>query len=144
MPGCSWNPARCAVAAVACASMGALLGCSESGDVPLGWGGPVDAEVVSHWSADRMAEVPRWTPEESPQFVHVLDSALQGSVDRAAVLPDGRVVLAYFVSPDDSTLLHFLDPSSGEEIRIPAPKVEEGERLQWATYSWQPTAGTSS
>ena len=119
------------IAAATAASMAALLGCSEAGDAPLGWGGPIDAEVVSQWSADRMMEVPRWTPEESPAFVHVLDSLLQRSVDKAAVLPDGRVVLVYSVPRSDSLLLHFLEPASGEETRIVGPKGREGERLAW-------------
>ena len=120
---------------VAFVSAVAIPGCSpdgsDAGVVPLGFGGPIEAEVVRHWSSERMAEVPRWTAAESPEFVLVEDSLSRQSVTDAVVLSDGSVVLAYGADASDSILLHLLDPASGEETGIAPPKDADGESLHW-------------
>ena len=112
-------------------SPGCSTGETEMGDAPLGWGDPVDAGVARHFSGESIEQAPRWTAAESPRFVLVSEPVRQRSVDKAAVLPDGRVVLVYSVSRSDSTLLHFFDPASGEEARTIAPKGPDGETLAW-------------
>lgn len=129
------SPVRFAAVAIACGSIAMSPGCStgetEMGDAPLGWGDPVDAGVARHFSGESIEQAPRWTVAESPRFVLVSEPVRQRSVDKAAVLPDGRVVLVYSVSRSDSTLLHFFDPASGEEARTIAPKGPDGETLAW-------------
>lgn len=137
------EPVRLATAAIACGSIVVSPGCSaadsEAGDAPLGWGGPIEAGVVRHLSGETMDQAPRWTVAESPRFVLDSDPIRRRGVDKAAFLPDGRVVLGYLVSPSNPLLLHFFDPANGEEARIVAPGGPDGETLVWdhlllATY----------
>lgn len=132
---------------------GALVvtGCGDNspqvGDEPIGWNRPVEAREVRQWSAQSMDAAPRWTVAESPTLVMVPDSTVEVTYGRsgevlnrleqqrypegAAFLPDGRIVLAYFLATADSILLHFLDPATGTDTPVVAPKGEDGEGLHW-------------
>ena len=129
----------------------AAAGCGgggpQAGDEPLGWSGPVEAREVRLWSAESLEAAPRWTVAEPPAMVMVPDSAAEvvygrsGEVlhrserqrypERAAFLPDGRVVVAYFVASSDSILLHFLDPVTGTDTPVVAPTADDGADLHW-------------
>lgn len=129
----------------------AVPGCGGGGpdvaEEPLGWSGPVDATEARLWSAESLEAAPRWTVAESPAMVMVPDSSeavvygRSGEVlhrsesqrypEQAVFLPDGRVVVAYYLSPSDSILLHFLDPVAGTDTPIAAPGGEEDEELHW-------------
>ena len=132
-----------------CSSPGPEAGASaaEVADAPLGWGGPVEAEEVRTWSSESLDAAPRWHVAEEPDYSMVLDSVdhiIAGHVSRfrrfvteGIFLPDGRVVLGYSTggsSQPDSLLLHFFDPGSGEEVRIPTPRGEAGEWLDWVSF----------
>ena len=139
-----------AAAAIPCGAL-VVTGCGDSGpqveEGPLGWNGPVEAREVRQWSRESMDTVPRWTVAESPTLVMVPDSTAEvvygrdGEVLRrieqqrypegAAFLPDGRIVLAYFLASPDSILLHFLDPATGTDKPIVAPKGDDGDDLHW-------------
>ena len=60
----------------------------------------------------------------------------QREFDETAIYPDGRVVI--LLSPDqseqESILLHVVDPSSGEESVVSAPKGEDGQSLNWSHF----------
>lgn len=113
-------------------------------DVPLGWDGATEADAVRKWSRKSVESVPRWKVEESPlveRVPHAVEAALTGTEQRypsdATFLPDGRIVLYYYVSDysePDSILLRILDPESGEETRIPAPKGDNGRSLEWVHF----------
>ena len=139
-----------AAAAIPCGAL-VVAGCGESGpqvgDEPLGWTGPVEAREVRQWSRESMDTVPRWTVSESPTLVMVPDSTAEvvygpgGKVlnrieqqrypERAVFLPDRRIVLAYYLASPDSILLHFLDPATGTDAPIVAPRADDGEDLNW-------------
>lgn len=129
----------------------AVAGCGgdgpQAGDEPIGWSGPAGAREVRQWSAEGMEAAPRWTVAEAPTLVMVPDSAAEVVFGRsgeilhsserqrypegAAFLPDGRVVVAYFLAPGDSILLHFLDPAAGTDTPIVAPRAGDGMDLHW-------------
>ncbi len=121
-------------------------GGSRGGGVPLGWSEPFEAREVRQWSGDEMTAVGRWVIGDEPAFVSVPDSVewwgtgpgggqvgerRQRYVNEAIVLPDQRVVLLYALSAPDSILLHILGPASDEEVRIPAPSLEDGLSPSW-------------
>ena len=131
-------------AAVALTAFGSCTGdnASEPGDPPLGWNGPIEAPAVRSWSLAGMGSAPRWTVVDTPVFAVAPDlldtSSMQRglqSVSEGAFLPDGRVVLLYGRTMGDSVvLLHFLDPASGTESRIPAPRGDDRRALDWTRF----------
>lgn len=142
-----------AVRTIAVTGLGSLLvgiacdgGGSRGGGTPLGWGEPLEAREVREWSRDEMTAAGRWVVGDEPAFVLVPDSVerwgtgpggsqvaerRQRYVNEAVVLPDQRVVLLYAMAAPDSILLHIFDPASGEEVRIPAPRLEDGLSPSW-------------
>lgn len=132
-------------------------GGSRVGDAPLGWEGATAADEERVWSMESLESVARWKTEEAPLFATVPDSMKEtppflralDSLGEAppgvrqrypaegTFLPDGRVVLLYYVSEDlgaDSILLHFVDPGSGEETFVPAPKGADDRFLEWVHF----------
>ena len=127
-----------------------LAGCSgsagETGDGPLGWGGPIEAREARHWSEQSIGAAPRWSAAAEPTFV-VAPAPVENSsglnrrmIRGAAFLPDGRAVLQYVPIAPDSILLHMIDPASGTETEIPAPRAESGRSLNWEWFDMA-TAG---
>ena len=131
-------------------------GCSDPGlgaeaeipAPPLGWDGPVDAEEVRVWGSEVLATASRWRVSSQPEYSMVLDSVdliIAGRTSRiprfvteGVFLSDGRVALIYSTggsSQPDSLLLHFIDPASGEEVGILAPRGEDGAFLDWVSFS---------
>ncbi len=131
-------------------------GCSDPGpgadaevpDAPLGWDGSVEAEEVRVWDGESLAMSSRWRVSSQPEYSMVLDSVdliIAGRTSRiprfvteGVFLSDGRVALIYSTggsSQPDSLLLHFIDPASGEEVGIPAPRGEAGAFLDWVSFS---------
>lgn len=96
------------------------------------------------WSRESLESAARWKVEEAPLFELVPDSveeqfpgAGQPYPSEATFLPDGRVVLYYYVgdyTASDSILLRILDPASGEETLVPAPKGDDGQSLMWVHF----------
>lgn len=130
-------------AVVALSAVGACAGDdgAEPGDAPLGWNGPIEAREVRFWSSASMDSVLRWTVADTPTVAAAPDSLDAGSgrrgqqyVSEGAFLPDGRVVFLYDQTIVDSTLLHFLDPASGAESKVPAPRGEDGRALNWSYF----------
>ena len=124
-------------AAVALTAVGACGGddAAESTDAPLGWNGSIEAREVRFWSAASMDSARRWTVVDAPTFAASPDSLDADSgrrgqlyVSQGAFLPDGRVVLLYGGTTQDSVLLHFLDPTSGTESKSRAPAVTTAGR----------------
>ncbi len=131
------------LASIACAG-----GDPEPEQVPLGWGGTVEARLVREWPSDRMAGVQRLVVSDVPRFLLVPEIIgeithsrtgeripLQRYVTEGEFLGDGRVVLLYDISPPDSVLLHFFDPRSGEDTGILAPTGPGGEGLNWTHFN---------
>lgn len=138
-------------AVAACGLMLSSLACgernSQTGEVPLGWGGTAQAREVRFWNGESLESATRWSAEEAPVFELVPDSVerFNGMGQRypreAVFLPDGRVVVLYSVPQADSILLHILDPVSGEDIPVPAPRAENGQSLEWAHFNIAPRDG---
>lgn len=139
------GPAGRALVLTACWSV-AVGGCggggSEAAEAPLGWGGPVEAREVRRWTKESMDSVARWMVGDEPAYVLVPDSTartlyggteerIQRGVHEGLVLTDGRVVLLYGLAAPDSILLHVFDPGNGEEVLIPAPRLEDGLSASW-------------
>ena len=136
-----------------CGGLPLSSGCSgpdpgaKVADAPLGWGGPVNAEEVREWPEESLDAAPRWVAARVPVYSVVSDSVeqtfggqfrnSQRYVGEGAFLSDGRVALVYstaaLVGPD-SLLLHFVDPASGDEDRVLAPKGDGGEPLNWTHF----------
>ena len=83
----------------------------------------------------------RWTVVDAPTFAASPDSLDADSgrrgqlyVSQGAFLPDGRVVLLYGGTTQDSVLLHFLDPTSGTESKVPGPRGDDGRTLNWSYF----------
>lgn len=119
-------------------------GDSPAGDAPLGWEGATEADEVRTWSRELLESATRWKVEDAPLFEFVPDSLGERFPEggqqypaEATFLPDGRVVLLYYVSEDlgpDSILLHIVDPRSGEQAHIPAPRGDDGQSLEWVHF----------
>lgn len=119
-------------------------GDSRVEDAPLGWEGSTGADEERVWSRESLESAARWRVEEEPLFELVPDSVEEAPTGRrqrypaeATVLPDGRVVLVYYVGEElepDSILLHMFDPASGEETLVPAPKGDDGQSLEWVHF----------
>ena len=131
-----------AAVAVALTAVGACADhdASDPGNPPLGWNGPIEAREVRFWSSASMDSVPRWTVVDEPAFAAApgsrdADPGRRGQrrVSEGAFLPDGRVVLLYDQIVD-STLLHFLDPASGAESKVPPPRGEDSRALNWSYF----------
>ncbi len=115
------------------------------GSAPLGWGGTTEANEVRLWTAESLESATRWRVAEEPVFELVPDAVpvqVTGMGQRypseAAFMSDGRVVVLYGLSGvlhPDSLLLQILDPASGEETRIPAPRGEGDQPLSWVHFS---------
>lgn len=115
------------------------------GQAPLGWGGTTEANEVRLWMAESLESATRWRVAEEPVFELVPDSVVhqftgmeQRYASEAVFLPDGRFVVLYSLSDlldPDSLLLQILDPVSGEETRIPAPRGEGDQPLSWVHFS---------
>ena len=129
-----------ALSLVLCGSL--LAGCAGNGpevaEQPLGWGGPIAAREVQRWSKESLAAAARWSIAEAPSFVVIPDSfpswegrRQQRYVAGARVLPDGRIVVLHDGDDPDSLLLRIFDPVSGEEVKVAAPKGEDGQTLEW-------------
>ena len=126
--------------------MMAVVGCTgdddaEPGNAPLGWAGPIEARGVRVWSSASLNSAPRWTVEDEPTFAASPDSRDANSgrpgqqrVSQGAFLPEGRVVLLYDHTTVQSALLHFLDPASGDESKVPAPRGDDGRTLNWSYF----------
>ena len=139
------------LSAIAAAAWGLVLAAAACdgrdvrvGEAPLGWGGTIEAREVRLWTAESLESAPRWRVGEEPVFEVVPDSVQvmvtgmeQRYASAATFMPDGRVVVLYSLSgvlDPDSLLLHILDPASGEETRIPAPRGEEDQPLKWVHF----------
>lgn len=115
------------------------------GQAPLGWDGTTEATELRPWMAESLESATRWRVAEEPVFELVLDSVRyrftgmgQRYASEATFLPDGRFVVLYSLSDlldPDSLLLQILDPESGEETRIPAPRGEGDQPLSWVHFS---------
>ena len=139
------------LSAIAAAAWGLVLAAAACdgrdvrvGEAPLGWGGTIEAREVRLWTAESLESAPRWRVGDEPVFEVVPDSVRvmfggmeQRYANAATFIPDGRVVVLYSLSgvlDPDSLLLHILDPASGEETRIPAPRGEEDQPLKWVHF----------
>ena len=132
-----------AAATVSLTVVGACAGDddAEPGEAPLGWGGQIEARAERYWSSAGMDSAQRWTVADAPAFAALPDSLDAGSgrrgrrdISHGALLPDGRVVLLYRQLTPDPVLLHFLDPATGAESRIPAPRDDDGRALNWSFF----------
>ena len=128
----------CVALLASCAS-----GSREAVQAPLGWGGPIEADELRRWPKERLEEAARWGLAEAPAFVVVPDSiwiaggqGLQRQILEGEVSSNGKVVLLCSDGGGpESILLRIFDPASGEEAKIPHPKREDGQPLQWVHYS---------
>lgn len=96
--------------AIAAAAWGLVLAAAACdgrdvrvGEVPLGWGGTIEAREVRLWTAESLESAPRWRVGVKP-FFEVVPDSVQVMVT-GMEHPDGSLVLSRSAGTTDTTLV---------------------------------------